>query len=214
MDPLDQIREATAGHDDRPLIVCDVDEVLLEFIRPFMAFLADNGFILDTSTYRLTGNVRTRADNRTADAEEVAALLERFFTDQGNWQGPVKGALAAMESLARDHNIVLLTAMAARHRETRRELLSRHGFDLPLVAADHDKGPLLRALAARYRQTAFIDDLPFNHHSVARHARDVARFHIMAFRDFASGLPPLPEGTHEADDWIGLEAAVRMRLGR
>ena len=41
--------QATVGHtqlslEDRPLVICDVDEVVLEFLTPLNAFLNANGF--------------------------------------------------------------------------------------------------------------------------------------------------------------------------
>ena len=211
-DAYAQIRAATADHDDRPLIVCDVDEVVLEFIRPFMAFLNHNDHHLDTSSYRLTGNIRHRRTDQVADAGTVGGFLERFFAEQAEWQTLVDGAADALDRLESDYNLVLLTAMPAHHHGARRRLLDKLGVRHAMVAADHDKGPLLQALVKKQRPVAFVDDLPANHHSVARHAGNVARFHIMAFREFASGIPALPEGTHEAAEWNALEAALRRHF--
>ena len=54
-----------AEHDElilteRPLIVCDIDEVVLEFVTPFQAFLMDNGHELRATSFRLNGNVFSR----------------------------------------------------------------------------------------------------------------------------------------------------------
>jgi hypothetical protein len=47
-----------AAHDDlhlgeRPLIVCDIDEVVLEFVSPFMAYLDHNGHELRATSFPL-----------------------------------------------------------------------------------------------------------------------------------------------------------------
>ena len=38
----------------RPLIVCDVDEVILHFLRGFEAYLNDNGLWLDPASFALS----------------------------------------------------------------------------------------------------------------------------------------------------------------
>ncbi|HOV03921.1 MAG TPA: hypothetical protein PLG99_05890, partial [Kaistiaceae bacterium] len=59
----------------RPLVVCDVDEVVLSFIGPFETYLADSGFRLVARSYGLTGNIE-RLDDGTAIAQaEVGRLL-------------------------------------------------------------------------------------------------------------------------------------------
>jgi hypothetical protein len=41
---------------------------------------------------------------------------------------------------------VFLTAMPPRHRDKRRGLLSRHGFDYPMIATEAAKDPAVKAL--------------------------------------------------------------------
>ena len=42
---------------DRPLIVCDVDDVVLQFVTPFKAFLEHQGHRLVPRSFRLHGNI-------------------------------------------------------------------------------------------------------------------------------------------------------------
>ena len=50
-----QIAELRANA--RPLLVLDVDEVMLEFVRPFTGFLNSQNLDLKTTSFRLHGNV-------------------------------------------------------------------------------------------------------------------------------------------------------------
>ena len=43
---------------ERPLVICDVDEVVVHFTRDFEDFLARRGLWLDTSIMLFSGNVR------------------------------------------------------------------------------------------------------------------------------------------------------------
>ena len=56
-DPETVRQIAELAFDDRPLLVLDVDDVVLEFIRPFPRYLATLGLELRLETFRLQGNV-------------------------------------------------------------------------------------------------------------------------------------------------------------
>jgi hypothetical protein len=102
--------------DERPLIVCDIDEVVLEFITPFQAFLVEHGHELQPRSFRLTGNVVRLADGSETPAEDVDRLLEAFFAEQDGWQTPVEAAADSLAELSGKADIVFLTAMPPRHR--------------------------------------------------------------------------------------------------
>ncbi len=76
---LRQIEELAA--DDRPLLVLDVDDVVLEFIRPFPNFLKARGFGLTMASFRLTGNIAETESGRLVEQPEVTALLDEFFAN-------------------------------------------------------------------------------------------------------------------------------------
>ena len=81
------MRIPDAEHDEltltnRPLVVCDIDEVVFEFVTPFEAFLTDNGHELRATSFRLHGNVFGLEDGSETPADEVSRLLEVFFTSQ------------------------------------------------------------------------------------------------------------------------------------
>ena len=56
-DPETARQIAELSRDTRPLLVLDVDEVVVEFIRPFVGFLGSNGLKFDTFSFRLHGNI-------------------------------------------------------------------------------------------------------------------------------------------------------------
>jgi hypothetical protein len=197
----------------RPLVICDVDEVLLHFVAPFKAFLKHNGHTLVTSSYRLTGNVFDDATGAPAGQEAVMRLLGGFFEAQHEWQTPVDGALQALNELAEDFDVLLLTAMPHTHRERRANFMTGLGFTMPVLTVESDKGPSVARLARARPSAAFIDDLAHNHHSVAQHHPGARLYQIMAYRDYGEPIPTAPAGVEWHDDWTTLSAAIRRDLG-
>ena len=207
-----------AEHDDlhlgkRPLIVCDIDEVVLEFVTPFEAFLTHNGHELRATSFRLHGNVFNRADGSETPGDQVSQMLEAFFEAQNEWQTPVIEAADSLSRLSNQADIVFLTAMPPRHREVRRNLLSQHGFDYPMIATESPKGPAVLALhGARAQPVVFIDDIFTNLQSVRKHVPETLLLNLMANDTFRALAPHPGDGVDIATDWPHAEALINAHF--
>lgn len=209
---LRQIEELSS--DDRPLLVLDVDDVLLEFIRPFPKFLEARGFSLTMASFRLTGNIAEKATGRLVEQPEVTALLDEFFLGQAEWQTLTEGAVEALATFAGKVEIVLLTAMYHRHRDTRRAHLDALGLHYPLLTTEMAKGPAVAKLRGDSgRPVAFVDDQPSNLLSVGYLLPDAHLFHLMADNSLRAFLPPLPDRIAVVQDWHEATPKIARVLG-
>lgn len=213
-DPETARQIAELARDTRPLLVLDVDEVVLEFVHPFSAFLNDSGYDLRTDSFRLNGNVVSLSDGAPAPAEMVSALLDGFFEAQETWQTPAHLAAETIGSLAGEAEIVMLTAMPHRYRDARRQLLDREGFPYPLLTTEAAKGPAISQLRGETaRPVAFVDDIPHNLASVRKSLPDAGLIHLMAHQGMRSLLPPLGDGIAIAESWPDAGRLAREILG-
>ncbi|CAN7434576.1 hypothetical protein LJR235_002761 [Pararhizobium sp. LjRoot235] len=200
---------------DRPLIVCDVDEVVLEFLTPFRNFLRASGRDLLPRSFRLHGNIVLLESGETVADDLVSALQEEFFTRQEEWQTPAALAVETLAELAEEADIVFLTAMPPRHAVVRRALLDRFSLGYPLVASKEAKGPIVKRLhAGRKLPFVFIDDISHNLHSVREHAPDCLLVNLMVNADFRRLAPDPGEGIAKADDWTDVARIVRVHISR
>lgn len=207
-----QIEELAA--DDRPLLVLDVDDVILEFVRPFPKFLEGRGFKLTLASLRLTGNIAEAASGRLIEQPEVTALLDEFFHGQADWQSVTDGAAEALATLSRSAEIVLLTAMPHKHRATRRIHLDSLGLTYPLLTTEMAKGPAVAKLRGKTpRPIAFVDDMPTNLISAGNSVPDAHLFHLMADNSLRAFMPPLPDGIAVVDDWKEAAPRIASALG-
>lgn len=213
-DPETARQIAELSRDSRPLLVLDVDEVLLEFMAPFIRFLDTQGLQFLAKSFRLTGNIVERQSSKPLDQEAVTTILGSFFHSQRDWQTAAPDAAEAVAELARGAEVVMLTAMPHRHRQIRREHLDTLGFPYPLLTTEAAKGPALRQLrGASGRPVAFVDDIPHNLVSVRDAVADAHLFNLMACREMRPFLPPLPEGIVVADDWSVAAPKIASALG-
>jgi len=213
-DPETARQIAELSSDDRPLLVLDVDDVLLEFLRVFPNFLDQRGFELKLRTFRLTGNIIDKVTGEEADAARVTDLIDGFFGGQADWQPLTEGAADALASFGSDVEIVLLTAMPHRHRNTRRAHLEALGLTYPLLTTEAPKGPAVRRLRGETnRPVAFVDDIPHNLVSVRRAVPDAHVFHMMGDPDVRAMLDPLENGMHHVVSWADAAPRIAEVLG-
>lgn len=209
---LRQIEELS--RDERPLLVLDVDDVLLDFVRPFPRYLASRGYELRLATFRLNGNVFAKESGLEAAQDEVAELIDAFFSAQTQWQTLVEGAADAVAQIARKAEVVLLTAMPHRHRVTRRDHLDALGLHYPLLTTEMAKGPAIRRLRGESgRPVAFVDDQPRNLVSARESVADAHLFHLMADTSLRALLPPPPDDVIVVEGWHDARDPIASALG-
>ena len=198
----------------RPLVICDVDEVVLEFLDPLDRYLNSVGYRLHPDSFRLHGNIRSVVDDLAAEDDAVSRMQEEFFASQDRWQTPALGVDVALRSLSADADIVFLTAMPPRHHDIRRSLLDLHGLDFPMIATEEPKGPVVASLMGdRGVPAVFIDDIIRNLGSVRTHAPGCLLMHLMANLTFRAMAPKPDEDIVVAEDWVDAERLIRERLG-
>ena len=188
----------------RPLLISDCDEVLLHMVAHFADWLdeehdvhfhLESGDFADAMTDRRTG--------APVAAELVWPLLDTFFRQQMHRQTLVPGALEALARIAEVADIVILTNLGDEALGWRVDQLAGHGIRHEVVCNRGGKGrPVREILDHRSASTAvFVDDLAVHHASVARHAPEVWRLHMIAEPRLAAAVPPAPEAHARIDDW-------------
>ncbi|MEM8750107.1 MAG: hypothetical protein AAGF28_07385 [Pseudomonadota bacterium] len=220
-DTLNQLKRhgytvgSDVSHHDpaRPLLVCDVDEVILHLVSPFVTVLQERGFELKSHSFKLTGNVFHRDTGREATQEEVWAGLTQLFEEQKFRQHVVNGAANGLAQLASDIDILFLTNMPHAFGDIRRDYLASAGMSFPLITNTGSKAPAIEHIKqVRNGKIGFIDDTPRNLEQVAEAHDDVALFHFMADDTFR-GLANEVEGVHfSTGDWTVASSGIRNVL--
>ena len=195
----------------RPLLITDCDEVLLHMVVPFGQWLDEAHDIhFDIESGNFAGALRRKADNLVVEGERVFPLLKGFFETEMHRQEPIEGAVEAINSLANHADVVVLTNLTDDARDWRAEQLRKIGIDFPVYTNQGGKGQPLARIVADYRPSVavFVDDLVHQHESVANHAPDVFRLHMIGEPRVARHVGPAPhahariDAWPEAHDWI------------
>ena len=188
----------------RPLLITDCDEVLLHMVSHFRDWLGEAhevDFAFETGKFE-----DALTDRRTGESlgrDRVWPLLGQFFEGEMHRQTPVPGAIEALGKIGEVADIVILTNLPDLAHPWRVEQLANHGIAHEVVCNQGGKGVPAREIIDRHgaTRTAFVDDLPVHHASVAKHAPEVFRLHMVAEPVLAPVVPPAEHAHARIDDW-------------
>lgn len=198
---LAQIRALDTS--DAPLIICDVDEVVLHMIRHLEDYLLQQGLCFIEHKYRLTGNIAERGSHVPVAEATVKHHLHAFFDDRSGHQDMVDGADLALKDLASEWDIIFLTNLPGAHNKPIRErVLAEVGLPFPVVTNSGPKGGAASALSAGRRgPIAFIDDSPGNLKSVQASLPAAHLVHFIADERFLANSEDIPGVRLKTGDW-------------
>lgn len=188
----------------RPLLITDCDEVLLHMVKHFGVWLGEHHAI----DFALAGgdfaSSMTRRDGGGGlSREEMWELLDGFFPGEMHRQTLVPHAVEALARIGAVADIVVLTNLGEQCREPRIAQLAAHGIHHRVECNQGGKGTPVARLIEEFRPSVavFVDDLAIHHESVARHAPQVHRLHMVSEPTLAPHIAPAPAAHVRIDDW-------------
>ncbi|HYI41757.1 MAG TPA: HAD family hydrolase [Allosphingosinicella sp.] len=198
----------------RPLLVTDCDEVLLHMVSHFADWAAEaHDLSFDLSAPGFRDALRDSA-GRPVDAERVWPLLDQFFAGEMHRQNVVPGAVEALAAISAVADIVVLTNIGDEFEAGRVEQLERFEIRHRVLCNRGGKGrPVLELIEAMAPSAAvFVDDLAVHHESVAKHAPEVWRLHMIAEPRLAAHTPAAPHAHARIDAWAEAVPWILERL--
>lgn len=201
----------------RPLLITDCDEVLLHMVVPFRDWLDevhDVHFSLENHDF--VNALRRKACGTVLEGGEVWAMLRAFFATEMHRQYPIEGALEVLESLSAIADIVVLTNIGEAEHEGRIAQLRLLGVEHPVFWNQGGKGAPVRRLIDAYAPSAvlFVDDLAQHHTSVAEHAPEAWRLHMVGEPLMAAHIPVAQAAHARINSWGAAEGWIRERLAQ
>ncbi len=199
----------------RPLLITDCDEVLLHMVGHFAEWLEEaHGYRFVLEEPGFANAVRDAATGAPVAADKVWPLLDGFFDSEMHRQNVVPGAAEALREIGEVADIVVLTNIGDDYHAGRVEQLEAFDIRHRVLCNRGGKGRPIVELMAEMQPTVgiFVDDLPIHHQSVAEHAPQVWRLHMIAEPRVAAHIPPSPHAHVRIDDWREATAWILARF--
>jgi len=199
---------------NKPLLICDVDEVIVHFTRDFEDFLSARGLWLDPKSLALAGNVYHTGTNEVISSEQIVTLIDTFFIERTRNMKPIQGAVKSILDLSENATIVFLTNLPHFAGDDRRANLAEMGLDYQVITNSGPKGPALHNLAARTHATVvFVDDSPHFIQSAHEHAPHIKLVHFLQDHRFAAHCPHHDFVSLRTDNWMSAKSHILELLG-
>lgn len=166
---------------NRPLVICDCDEVILYMVSHFKDWLEEtqdvefnlkNGNFAEALSWMNSGALLEPA--------EIWKKLGDFFDTEMDRQTAIPGSIDALNTLMQVADVVVLTNLVDFRQEKRKEQLASHGLNAKVYTNQGPKGPALRKIVEEFSpsRTIFIDDLAQHHASVRETISGVTQLHL------------------------------------
>ena len=199
---------------NRPLLITDCDEVLVHMLTHFADWVDEaHGFEFSLDAKHFRDAVRDRRDGEPVPEAKIWPLLDSFFDSEMHRQNIVPGAAEALAEIGEVADIVVLTNIGDQYHANRVRQLEAFDIRHRVLCNQGGKGRPVAELIAQTRPpvAVFVDDLHIHHESVAKHAPEVWRLHMIAEPRVAAHMPAAAHAHARIDDW---SAATSWILGR
>ena len=197
---------------DRPLIISDADEVLLQFMRQFEIYLDRNDMWIDLSSFRLQGNIKYKGSDEAVDMTN-RNIIDDFFAAETLNFSPVEGAAEALNALSKEAQIIILTNLPLAQKSDRQINLLKHGMDYPVIVGSGLKGPAVKSLGEKINAPLFfLDDIPHNINSVAEYVPTSGRIHMIADPRLSKLIGAAEGASARIDQWPEAQAWILDKL--
>ena len=186
----------------RPLLLCDVDEVVVHFLKGLETWLDRNGLWLDPASFALNGNIKHKSDNKPLEEARVGPAIMSFFEELTHSLEAIDGAVPALHALAKHGDIVMLSNLPSQFKQERISNLASHGLTFPLVTNSGPKGPAIAAIADQHTgPVVFIDDHTGYLKSASEHLPHANLVHFMQDERFGRHVSHEDYIHYRTDNW-------------
>ncbi len=201
----------------RPLLVTDCDEVLLHMVVPFADWIDEaHDMHFDIECGDFANALRHKGTGAAVEHTEIWPLLRGFFATEMHRQKPILGAIDAINEIATIADVVVLTNVQESERDGRIAQLQALGLHFPIYCNQGGKGEPLARIAAEHARSSvvFVDDLGFQHDSVAEHAPHVWRLHLVGEPRLAPNIKTSAKAHARIDDWANAKHWIFDRFAQ
>ena len=134
---------------NRPLVICDVDEVVVHFTRDFEDFLGGLGLGLIPRACCSAAISAQQKSQELLSAEESEKVVVQFFAERTLDMQTIDGAVEALHNIGKSADVIMLTNLPHEAGDDRRANLAGHGLNFPVVTNSGPKGPAIQKIASQ-----------------------------------------------------------------
>lgn len=153
-------------NNNKPLLVCDADEVIFDFMTSFEGYLNSQNLFFSWNSYALEGNILDK-NKKEIHKDFIKEIINDFFKVNTVTMNLMNGAKKSIKKLSSTFNIIVLSNIPFDFYDARLKALKKNNLNFPFYANKGPKGKVMKKIALEFKNNIwFIDDSPFQIKSV------------------------------------------------
>ena len=186
-----------------PLLICDADEVIFEFMKSFEKYLKENQMYFLYKSFNLNGNIFSSKNNKPINTKMIPNTISNFFKNYTSKMPLINGAKNSLKELNKIMNIIILSNIPEVYALDRYNYLKKNNMNYYFLYNKGPKGDICKKLKQlTNKKTFFMDDLPNQLISVKKLSKEITTIHFLQNKKLLKILPKYIECDHKARDWL------------
>ena len=163
----------------QPVVILDVDEVLLDFSSGLRKFLSALDVRVVDMIYELEGRAEHASTGVELTETELDDLVRRFYSERSRTLSPIPGGAESVARISNSAQVIVLTNSPGDLVEDRVFNLREAGIDVPVFTNIGGKGRFVANIEREVTgAVVFIDDAMKQIDSVRKHSSNVFCIHF------------------------------------
>ena len=189
---------------NQPLLISDADEVILNFVRAFEAYLMNFDLYYDLTSYALFGNIKEAKTDSPVSNEKIIKHISNFYNFHTEDISFVEGAIKYLKKIKDELNIqiIILSNLPSDNRKKREISFKNKGLNFPIISNSGLKGLAVKEITkSQKNKIFFIDDISANLISAYNEVKKIKLIHYISDERLAKLATTPPEVNFRARNW-------------
>lgn len=192
-----------------PLLICDADEVLFEFMLSFDEFLIQHNMYFSYSSFKLNGNILDKNSNHAIDSSNIPSIISKFFSIYAIKMPLIKGAKSTLKELSKVMNIVILSNIPKDYASNRIKCLKDNDMNYQFISNNGSKANKCMELEKLTdKNVFFIDDLPNQLSSVKNNCKNIITIHFLQNKKLLRIIPEVKNCDYKTNNWRNIKQII------
>ena len=185
-----------------PLLICDADEVIFEFMENFDNYLQLNDMYFSYESFKLNGNIFNKKNNIVINNIYIPSIISKFFEEYALKMPLIKGAKSALKKLSKVMNIIILSNIPKTYAANRIQCLNNNDMHYQLISNDGPKNiKCLELEKLTNKKVFFVDDLPNQISSVSSNCKNITTIHFLQNKKLLKIVPEVKNCDYKVNNW-------------
>ena len=185
-----------------PLLICDADEVIFEFMENFDNYLQLNDMYFSYESFKLNGNIFNKKNNIAINNIYIPSIISKFFEEYALKMPLIKGAKSALKKLSKVMNIIILSNIPKTYAANRIQCLNSNDMHYQLISNDGPKNiKCLELEKLTNKKVFFVDDLPNQISSVSSNCKNITTIHFLQNKKLLKIVPEVKNCDYKVNNW-------------